>query len=54
MAGPRFYRWLEARWMAQFWFITALERLGLAREVRLPDSAPAREGLVRVEGRAAL
>ncbi len=31
-----------------FWFIRALERLGLAREVQLPESAPARDGLVRV------
>ncbi|WP_309667841.1 fatty acid desaturase [Tabrizicola sp.] len=31
-----------------FWFIRALETLGLARAIRLPDSAPPREGLTRV------
>lgn len=31
-----------------FWFISALERLGLAWAVQLPGDAPEREGLVRV------
>jgi fatty-acid desaturase len=31
-----------------FWLIRALETLGLARAIRLPDSAPPRDGLTRV------
>lgn len=31
-----------------FWFIRLLAWVGLARAIRLPDSAPAREGLMRV------
>jgi fatty-acid desaturase len=32
-----------------YWFIRALERAGLARAICLPDSAPPREGLMRVQ-----
>jgi stearoyl-CoA desaturase (delta-9 desaturase) len=32
-----------------FWFIRALEWLGLASAIRLPESEPPREGLVRAE-----
>jgi fatty-acid desaturase len=32
-----------------FWFIRTLEWLGLASAIRLPESEPPREGLVRVE-----
>jgi stearoyl-CoA desaturase (delta-9 desaturase) len=31
-----------------FWFISALEWLGLARAIQLPDSEPPRAGLVRI------
>ncbi len=31
-----------------YWFIRTLEGVGLAHAIRLPDSEPAREGLVRV------
>jgi hypothetical protein len=31
-----------------FWFIKALEWVGLATAIRLPDSEPPRDGLVRV------
>ena len=31
-----------------FWLIRALQGLGLAQNIRLPDSAPPREGLIRV------
>jgi fatty-acid desaturase len=32
----------------RFWFIRALESCGLVRAVRLPNSAPEREGLIRL------
>lgn len=38
----------RGQWDPGFWFISALEKLGLARNVRLPESEPMREGLVRV------
>ena len=31
-----------------FWLIRALERVGLARAIRLPENAPPRDGLIRV------